>query len=61
MYEINYSELVRKVKIAYSNQMSGSIGDNKAKDIISKCKDNNWLNQSEKKYKPYILLPFEAV
>jgi hypothetical protein len=59
--EINYSELVRKVKIAYSNQMSGSIGDNKAKDIISKCKDNNWLNQSEKKYKPYILLPFEAV
>lgn len=59
--EINYSELVRKVKIAYSNQMSGSIGDNKAKDIISKCKDNNWLSQSEKKYKPYILLPFEAV
>ena len=59
--EINYSELVRKVKIAYSNQMTGSVGDNKAKDIISKCKDNNWLNQSEKKYKPYILLPFEAV
>ena len=59
--EINYSELVRKIKIAYSNQMSGSIGDNKAKDIISKCKDNNWLSQSEKKYKPYILLPFEAV
>ena len=58
--EINYSELVRKIKTAFSNQMSGSIGDNKAKDIISKCKDNNWLNQSEKKYKPYILLPFEA-
>jgi hypothetical protein len=59
--EINYSELVRKVKIAYSNQMTGSIGDNKAKDIISKCKGNNWLSQSEKKYKPYLLLPFEAV
>lgn len=59
--EINYSELVRKIKTAFSNQMTGSIGDNKAKDIISKCKDNNWLSQSEKKYKPYILLPFEAV
>jgi hypothetical protein len=59
--EINYSELVRKIKIAYSNQMTGSIGDNKAKDIISKCKDNNWLNQSEKRHKPYLLLPFEPV
>lgn len=55
--EIIYSELVRRVKTAYSNQMSGSIGDNRAKDIISKCKDNDWLSQSEKK-KPYTLLPF---
>ena len=57
--EIIYSELVRKVKTAYSNQMSGSIGDNRAKDIISKCKDNEWLCQSEKK-KPYTLLPFDS-
>lgn len=56
--EINYSELVRKVKTAYSSQMSGSIGDNRAKDIISKCKDNEWLCQTEKK-KPYTLLPFD--
>lgn len=56
--EIIYSELVRKIKTAYSNQMSGSIGDNRAKDIISKCKDNDWLSQSEKK-KPYTLLPFD--
>lgn len=59
--EINYSELVRKVKIAYSNQITGTIGDNKAKDIISKCKINNWLTQSDKKYNPYLLLPFEPV
>jgi hypothetical protein len=57
--EIIYSELVRKIKTAYSNQMSGSIGDNRAKDIISKCKDSEWLSQSEKK-KPYTLLPFNV-
>lgn len=57
--EIKYGELVRKIKAAYSNQMTGTIGDNKAKDIISKCKGNDWLSQLEKKYNPYILLPFD--
>jgi hypothetical protein len=56
--EITYTDLYRKIKIACSTQLGFTIGDNKAKDILTICKEKGWLLQSEKK-KPYTLQPFD--
>jgi len=53
--EIKYAELVRRVKIAYSNRMSLTIGDNKARDLISLCKGNGFIQQKAER-EPYVLL-----
>lgn len=51
---ITYSELVTQIKQASIDQYKTLIGDNKAKEFIVYCKNNEWLLQ--KKFKaPYTL------
>lgn len=52
---IKYAELVRRVKVSYSNIMGLSIGDNKARDIISLCKQNGFIEQKAER-EPYTLI-----
>lgn len=56
----NYSSLVQSVKYQFKNDFKTTIGDNKAKDIITYCKHNDFLLQSEAK-KPYTLGKYKAV
>lgn len=55
-----YSELVRQMKLAYKKQFNKKLGDNRAKDLITDCKNENWLSQ-EKPKAPYKLLPFDGL
>ena len=55
--KIKYAELVRRVKASYNKIMSLSIGDNKARDLISLCKGNGFIEQRAER-EPYILLPY---
>lgn len=52
---IKYAELVRRVKLSYSKVMGLSIGDNKARDIISLCKLNGFIEQKAER-EPYTLI-----
>jgi hypothetical protein len=56
-FEIKYAELVRRVKISYNKVIGLSIGDNKARDVISLCKGNGFVDQRAER-EPYRLLPF---
>ncbi len=47
--EFGYSELVRQIKLAFTKQFGKSIGDNRAKDLVSIAKNNNWLIQETQK------------
>jgi len=53
----SYSELVIQLKIAYKNEYKSKIGDNRTKELITDCKNNNWLKQ-EKPKAPYTLERF---
>lgn len=55
--EFKYGELVSQLKIAYKKQLKKDLGDNRIKDLITDCKNNNWLIQSDKG-KPYTLGEF---
>ncbi|MGJ8591719.1 MAG: AAA family ATPase [Aquaticitalea sp.] len=55
-----YSELVREVKYEFKKQFDKSIGDNKAKEVITYCKNEDWLIQEESK-KPYTLGKYNKV
>jgi hypothetical protein len=50
----SYSELALQIKICFKNQFNKSIGTNRAKELISYCKNNNWLIQEQPK-SPYKL------
>lgn len=50
----SYSELVMQLKLAYKNQFKSKIGDNRCKELITYCKNEDWLNQ-EKPKAPYTL------
>ena len=52
-----YSKLVDQLKIAYKKQFKTDLGDNKAKLLITDCKNNKWLLQ-EKDKSPYLLGQF---
>jgi len=52
---IKYAELVRRVKLSYNKVMDLSIGDNKARDIISLCKLNGFIEQKAER-EPYTLI-----
>jgi hypothetical protein len=50
----SYSELALQIKICFKNQFNKSIGTNRAKELISYCKNNDWLIQEQPKA-PYKL------
>jgi hypothetical protein len=58
--EFSYSELVIQLKLAYKTQFGKDIGSNRLKEIITDCKNNNWLIQ-EKIKAPYTLGEFQSV
>lgn len=58
--EFSYSELVIQLKLAYKSQFGKDIGNNRLKEIITDCKNNNWLIQSKIKA-PYTLGEFQSV
>lgn len=49
-----YSELRIQIQIAYKKQFKKKLGDNRAKELITYCKNNGWLLQ-EKTKSPYTL------
>jgi hypothetical protein len=51
---LKYSELVIHIKVAFKNQYSNKLGDNRAKELITFSKSKNWLLQ-EKNKSPYTL------
>jgi AAA domain len=57
--EYTYSNLVIQVKLSFKEQFQKAIGDNKAKEIITFCKNNDWLKQDGNK-KPYLIGNYEA-
>jgi hypothetical protein len=48
------------LKIAYKNQLKKDLGDNRIKDLITDCKNNDWVIQSEKG-QPYTLGEFQSL
>ncbi|HSD06965.1 BT4734/BF3469 family protein [Flavobacterium sp.] len=52
---IKYAELVRRVKLSYNKVTGLSIGDNKAREVISICKINSLIEQKAER-EPYTLL-----
>lgn len=55
-----YSELRIQIQLAYKNQFNKKLGDNRAKELITYCKNNDWLIQ-EKPKAPYILGVFKSL
>ncbi len=57
--EFSYSELVIQIGLAYKLMFNKTIGKNRIKEIITDCKNNNWLLQDKRK-SPYTLGKFES-
>ena len=55
--KLKYAELMRQIKLAANKTLKKDIGDNKIKDIITHCKNNNWVIQEQDK-SPYTLGQF---
>lgn len=55
-----YSELRIQLQLAYKNQYLKKLGDNRAKELITDCKNNGWLLQ-EKQKSPYTLGGFQGL
>lgn len=55
-----YSELRIQIKLAYKNQFSKKLGDNRAKELITCCRNNGWLLQ-EKTKSPYTLGDYKGL
>ncbi|MFI2744198.1 AAA family ATPase [Zhouia sp. PK063] len=55
-----YSNLVIQMKLAYKNQFKKKLGDNRAKELITDCKNNGWLLQ-EKTKSPYTLNEYKGL
>ena len=49
-HEMIYAQLLTNVKEAYEDVMSGSVGDNIAKQFITRAREENLLNQYAKTY-----------
>lgn len=54
----SYSELVIQFGLSYKNQFGNKLGTNRIKELITDCKNNDWLLQ-EKAKAPYTLGTFE--
>jgi hypothetical protein len=57
--DFGYSKLVPQIKLAYKNLHDKTVGDNKIKDMITYCKNRNWLIQIQDK-QPYTIGSFGA-
>lgn len=55
--EFKYAALQSQIKVAYQNQYKGNLSNNKIVDLITYCKNSNWLEQSGTG-QPYKLLEF---
>lgn len=55
-----YGDLVIQLGLAYKNQFQNSIGTNRAKELLTYCKNQNWLLQSKDKA-PYTLGAFKEI
>ncbi|MEO5776236.1 MAG: AAA family ATPase [Flavobacterium sp.] len=53
-----YSDLVIQLGLAYKKQFKSTIGTNRAKELVTYCKNKNWLQQ-EANGKPYTLGAFK--
>jgi len=56
----SYGDLVIQLGLAYKNQFQNSIGTNRAKELLTYCKNQNWLLQSKDKA-PYTLGAFKEI
>ncbi|KAB1068041.1 AAA family ATPase [Tamlana haliotis] len=56
--QYTYTALVIQIKLAFKTLFKKPIGDNKAKELISYCKNNKWLLQAGNK-QPYTQGNFE--
>ena len=56
--QFTYGEIIIQIKIAYKEMYQKAIGDNRAKELITHCKNNDWLIQ-EKPKAPYFLGKFQ--
>lgn len=54
----SYSELKTQLKFAYKNQFKTDLGTNRTIDLITYCKNQNWLLQSKAKA-PYTIGEFK--
>ena len=54
----SYSELVIQLQFAYKNQLDSKLADNRAKVLLTDCKNKKWLIQ-EANGKPYTLGTFK--
>jgi hypothetical protein len=54
-----YGDLVIQLGLAYKNQFSSKIGTNRAKELLTYCKNQNWLLQEGKLKAPYTLGTFD--
>lgn len=50
--EFSYAKLVTQLKIVFKKEFDKDLGDNRAKELITICKNNGWLLQ-EKDKAPY--------
>ena len=55
-----YSELRIQIQIAYKKEFNKKLGDNRAKQLISICKNNDWLLQVKPKG-PYTIGKFQGL
>ena len=55
-----YGKLIEQLKIAHKHQFMIDLGDNKAKLLITDCKNNGWILQ-EKDKGPYTLGTFNEI
>ncbi|WP_051285112.1 AAA family ATPase [Aequorivita capsosiphonis] len=55
-----YSDLRIQIQIAYKKQFQKPLGDNRAKELITICKNNDWLKQ-EKAKAPYFLGEYQGL
>jgi hypothetical protein len=56
--EFKYASLQSQIKIAYQKQLGSNLSNNKIVDLITYCKNSNWLNQSGVG-QPYTLLEYK--
>ncbi|WP_052188132.1 AAA family ATPase [Cellulophaga sp. Hel_I_12] len=56
----SYSELVIQLQLAYKKEFKNKLGDNRCKELITYCKNQDWLIQ-EKPKAPYTLGQFNSI